>query len=232
MMTTPHLSAPTLFHPAALKANRALTAQITRLANEAFMRSKAPDWEKWDDSRVRFPTAEAYWDMLDEEAIVALVFDRDTSPDLVGREVNGIGSDGESNGKVVACAAAVPWKGGWKKEGAGKEDGWEIKAVCVDGDSKYLRKGLAVEVMQALENELVVRAKAQQQKMTNGSNHAAEPGRGHVALWILAAECINGAYWRKRGYRELRRSTEGKGTWGCKTSFELVVFRKDVEYEL
>jgi GNAT superfamily N-acetyltransferase len=196
------------------------------------MRSKAPDWEKWDNSRVRFPTVETYWDMLDEEAIVALVFDRDASPDTVGKEVNGNGSDGESNGKVVACAAAVPWKGGWKKEGAGREDGWEIKAVCVDGDSKYLRKGLAVQVMQALEDELVASAKAQQGKMTNGSNLAAEPGRGCVALWVLAAECINGAYWQKRGYRELRRSTEGKGTWGCKTSFELVVFRKDVEYEI
>jgi GNAT superfamily N-acetyltransferase len=221
-----------LLHPAALIANRALTAQITHLANEAFMRSKAPDWKKWDNSRVRFPTVETYWDMLDEEAIVALVFDRDASPDTVGREVNGNGSDGESNGKVVACAAAVPWKGGWKKEGAGREDGWEIKAVCVDGDSKYLRKGLAVQVMQALEDELVARAKAQQRRMTNGSSYAAEPGRGCVALWVLAAECINGAYWRKRGYREFRRSTEGKGTWGCKTSFELVVFRKDVEYEI
>ncbi|KAH7093441.1 hypothetical protein FB567DRAFT_515348 [Paraphoma chrysanthemicola] len=243
MTTQPHLSAPILFHPTTLKSNRALTSQITTLANEAFMRSHAPDREKWDLSRDRFPSEESYWDMLGEKGIVALIFDRDdgnSAQELNGanatgnndENVNGEDRNWEGREKVIACAAALPWKGGWNKEGAGTEVGWEIKAVCVAGDKKYLKKGLAVQVMQALEDELVRNAKAQWRASAKREMSAEDARRGSVALWILAAECLNGAYWRKRGYEELRRSTEGSGTWGCKTSFELVVFRKEVKYEI
>ncbi|KAH7082858.1 hypothetical protein BKA63DRAFT_138953 [Paraphoma chrysanthemicola] len=243
MTTPPHLSAPILFHSTTLKSNRALTSQITALVNEAFMRSHAPHWEKWDLSRDRFPSEETYWDMLGDKGIVALIFDRDDEKST--QELNGAnmaGNDDENatgefrdlnrRGKVIACAAALPWKGGWNKEGAGTEEGWEIKAVCVAGDEKYLRKGLAVQVMQVLEDELVKNAKAQLRAVAKGEGSVEEARRDSVALWILAAECLNGAYWRKRGYEELRRSTEGNGTWACKTSFELVVFRKQVKYEI
>jgi len=138
-----------------------------------------------------------YHDMLVEHAVVAVILDC---------------VDGER--KVVACAAAVPWRGGWKRECEGTETGWEIKAIAVDGSPTYLKKGLAVQVMSELERYLVEKTKKE--------------GEKELTLWILAAECINGAYWRKRGYREVRRSTEGDGTWGCKTSFDLVVFGKDV----
>ncbi|KAF2024516.1 hypothetical protein EK21DRAFT_94039 [Setomelanomma holmii] len=233
-MTTPLLSTPILFNAAQLRFNQALTSQITSLANEAFMRSKSPDWDKWDNTRVRFPTVESYLDMLDAKTIVALIFDRNAqSFDSVSNGVHERERKKKEQGKVIACAAAVPWKGGWKKEGAETEDGWEIKAVCIDGDVRYLKKGLAVQVMKALEDELVVRVKEQRSsRFTNGVKNGSVDGKGSVTLWILTAECINGAYWRRRGYREIRRSREGDGTWGCKTSFDLVVFSKDVEYEV
>jgi len=142
--------------------------------------------------------------MLVEGAVVAVILDR-------------VEGDGEVQGKVVACAAAVPWKGGWMKECAGREEGWEIKALAVDGGAEYLKKGLAVQVMGALEEYLVKEAKKREEK-------------GVLSLWILAAECINGHYWRRRGYKEVRRSTEGDMTWGCQTVFDLVVFKREVEF--
>ncbi|KAF2832728.1 hypothetical protein CC86DRAFT_366430 [Ophiobolus disseminans] len=138
-------------------------------------------------------------------------------------------------GKVIATAAAVPWKGGWHSEGALTETGFEIKAVAVDGNEKYLHRGLAVQVMSALGDELVRQAQLEklEKQMKEGEQENLEEERGvsgSLSLWILAAECINGEYWKKRGYKEVRRSTKGDLTWGCRTCFELVVFRRDVEF--
>lgn len=159
--------------------------------------------------------------MLIEGAIVGVILDQDVSASEqveVPSETEGEGT--ELKGKVVACAAAVPWTGGWKQEGRDTETGFEIKAVAVDGSERYLRKGLAVNVMGALEGELVKQAKE-----AKGSGEKRE-----LHLWVLAAECINGEYWKRREYVEVRRSTEGDLTWGCQTSFELVVFRRVVDH--
>ena len=148
--------------------------------------------------------------------------------------------------KIIACAAAVPWKGGWAKEGAETESGWEVKAVCVSGEEQYARRGLAVRVMGKLEEELVRRRREEVERSGtsrsngDGSGESGDgsgdgdrgDGKGKLVLWILAAECINGAYWRKRGYREVRRKTEGVGVWSCKTSFDMVVFRREVEFDV
>ena len=53
-----------------------------------------------------------------------------------------------------------------------------------------------------------------------------------MTLWILAAECINGVYWRKRGYELVRKDVALPPTWNVQTSFEMIVLRKDVPFEL
>jgi hypothetical protein len=170
--------------------------------------------------------------MLAPGSVVALIFDmnakqEDTTSGATSQR------EGERTGKVVACATVVPWKGGWAREGAGHERGWEMKAVSVDGEDQYLHKGLAVKVMTALESCLVENAKLEVKTASPANTDAKTGGeKGCVSLWVMAAECLNGAYWRKRGYKEVRRSTETNGTWDCKTSFDLVVFRKDVEYDM
>ncbi|KAF1848815.1 uncharacterized protein K460DRAFT_404082 [Cucurbitaria berberidis CBS 394.84] len=232
-MTTPPLSAPTLFTPSELRADAIITASITRLVNDAFLRSHKHDPVKWDCTDLRFATLESYYQMLGEKSVVALIFDDDTTPEegKQGLERNR-SVDGKWAGKkVVACATAVPWKGGWTKEGAETERGWEMKAVCVDGSAKYARRGLAVQLLQFLEQRLIniEQSKLGFQKRV-GENE--ERAQGNLNLWILAAECLNGDYWRKRGYQEVRRSTQGAGVWGCQTSFEIVVLRKDVPFEL
>ncbi|KAF2448198.1 hypothetical protein P171DRAFT_428307 [Karstenula rhodostoma CBS 690.94] len=205
------LSPPTLFTPADLKSRPTLTNDITDLINDAFTRSMLPDPEKWEGAhQKRFPTRDTYFEMLGEEGVVTALFD---------------------GTRIVAVAAAVPWKGGWKKEGAGVEEGWEIKAVAVQGDEKYLHRGLAVQLYNSLEQYLIKREHSRLLK-NNGKELENRTLTGHVPLWILAAECINGAYWRKRGFREARRDTCGPGTWGCLTSFEMVVLQKELTFDL
>ncbi|KZM24954.1 uncharacterized protein EKO05_0010506 [Ascochyta rabiei] len=207
-MTSPTLSAPTLYARSDLKDDPKLVTQITDLVNEAFYRSKLPDPVKWRQARGRrFPTNDLYFEMLGQEGLAVVIFDNDAAEK-----------------KAVAVAAAVPWEGGWQKEGAGVEHGWEFKAVAVDGSSKYLHRGLAVKMYKFLEQYLVSRT----QEYGVSTNGRQLGKRDQLTLWILAAECINGAYWKKRGYELVRRGTYGPPTWGCQTSFEMVVLRKNV----
>jgi hypothetical protein len=230
-MTTSDLSVPVLVSPADLRSDPGLTAQIIDLINDAFKRSQQPDPERWDFEVPRFSTLEAYYDMLVENTVIALVFDRsaqysnNSGLPMDDSQQSVIEGQSDTSGTVVACASAVPWRGGWRREGADKEEGWEIKAVAVSGDLKYSHKGLAVQMMASLEGYLIKLSKLPPQvspskELTHGKN---------LTLWLLVAECINGVYWRKRGYSEIRRSREGLGTWGCKTSFDLVVYRRVVE---
>lgn len=227
-MTTPHISAPVLVSPAQLRSNPALTTQIRLLINDAFRRSKLDKPEKWDFAQPRFETNDSYYETLGDDAVVALIFDRDAvsarydEPSRGAKGEEAAIEGGEFTGKVIACAGAIPWKGGWRKEGAGTEEGWEVKAIAVHEDEKYLHKGLAVKAMQKLEEWAIEKKKMER----------PDAQRGCVTLWLLVAECINGVYWKKRGYQKVRSSIEGNGTWGCKTSFEMVVYRKDVEFGL
>lgn len=207
-MASIDLSPPRLFTPADLRFKPTLLDNITDLINDAFARSKLQDQGKWEGAhRKRFPTHELYLEMLGEQGIVAAICDHT---------------------KVVAVAGAVPWKGGWKKEGAGIEKGWEIKAVSVHGDARYLHRGLAVQVCNALEQHLI----RDEKKKLLETREVGSKMTGKVSLWILAAECLNGAYWRKRGYRVVRRDIYGPDTWGCLKSFEMVVLLKELTFDL
>ena len=232
-MTTSTLSGPTLFTLSDLHSNPALTTSIIRLANDSFLRPKRLDPVKWSSTGMRFPTLESYTGMLVEDSVVALIFDDgddEKNENLYEGhdETNGNNSAIGHPEKLVACAAAVPWRGGWLKDGPETEDGWEIKAVCVDGDAKYARRGLAVQLLSFLEQHLTAKTMLQEQVSEERKEHT----QGSLTLWIQAAECLNGAYWRKRGYQEIRRSTQGEGTWGCQTTFEIVVLKKIVHFDI
>jgi hypothetical protein len=211
MTSTPRLTAPICYTRAYLQKDPLLATQITSLVNDAFARSQKSDPEKWGETpEIRFQDNGSYFDMLGDEGIVAMIFDKNTR-----------------DRKVVAVAAALPWKGGWNKEGAGVEEGWEIKAVAVDGDARYLRQGLAVQLCSFLEKELIISSKK------SGVSTTGRPfdHRDQLTFWILAAECINGAYWRKKGYELVRKDVYEAPTWGVLTRFEMVVLRKVMPFE-
>lgn len=212
MTSSPSFSAPVLYTPSDLKSNPALVTQITDLINDAFTRSKMPDPVKWRQGvRRRFPSDDLYFEMLGSDGVAAVILDETTE-----------------DRKVVAVAAAVPWQGGWNKEGAGVEEGWEIKAVAVDGEAKYLKRGLAVQLYTFLEQHLASKTKKSGVSTTGRKLNRTD----QLTLWILAAECIAGAYWRKRGYTLVRKDIAEAPTWGCLTTFEMVVLRKDVPLTL
>jgi hypothetical protein len=211
MTSTPRLSAPVYYTRAYLQTDTFLTTKVTSLVNDAFARAQKSDPEKWGENpEIRFPDNDSYFDMLGDEGIAALIYD-----------------DNTKDRKVVAVAAALPWKGGWSKEGAGVEEGWEIKAVAVDGDARYLRQGLAVQLYSFLEKSLITISKKA------GVSTTGRPfnQKDQLPFWILAAECINGAYWRKKGYELVRKDVYEAPTWGVLTSFEMIVLRKVIPFE-
>lgn len=173
-MATPILSHPTLYTSSELRSKPALATSIAQLANEAFFRSKAGDPIKWSNETFRFSTVDSLHTMLGENSTVALIFDLSQQKSgeegiKQGRsELNRRDAAGFEDAKLVACAAAVPWKGGWAKESAGIESGWEIKAVCVDGDEKYLHRGLAQKLLTTLEDLLISDTKLQLQREAGG----------------------------------------------------------------
>jgi GNAT superfamily N-acetyltransferase len=221
-MMTPNLSPPTLFTPSELKSNPTLSKSITQLVNDAFHRSMQTDPVKWSNESSRFTNEDGLHLLLSGAgSVIALIFDEAASAGVNEKDT----IDGGQHRKIVACAAAVPWKGGWAKEGADTETGWEIKIVCVDGHPEYHHRGLAVQLLNFLEKYLVARERTRLQK-------EGRQGEGVLGLWILAAECLNGVYWRKRGFHEVRNKVEGPGVWSCKTSFDMVVLRKDVRFDV
>lgn len=211
MTSTPWLPAPIYYTRAHLQTDLPLTTKITSLVNDAFARSQKSDPEKWGDNpEIRFPDNDSYFDMLGDEGIVAMIFDENIR-----------------DRKLVAVAAAIPWKGGWKKEGAGVEEGWEIKAVAVDGDARYLRQGLAVQLYGFLEKSLITISKTFGISTTGRAFNQND----ELPFWILAAECINGVYWRKKGYELVRKDLHEAPTWGVLTRFEMIVLRKVIPFE-
>lgn len=214
------LSNPTLLSSASLATNSALTSQLFDLINVAFLRPKARNPEKWVNTQ-RLKSLDELFTMLGDEGMMCVIYEIDEEGPSIG-----IGK-----GKVVACAAAVPWAGGWLGEGKGTEKGWEIKTVCVDGDARYAKTGLAIRIVDCLEQYLV---KKEKEKVYGGDVQTNGEGstKGFLHLWILTAECLQGAYWRKRGYTFVRSSVATAPTWGCRTSFDMTVLKRDVAFEI
>ena len=141
--TSPKLSKPTLITRPHLTTNPTLNRHLEDFVCDAFLRSRLPWPEKWDLSNRRFRPESTLADMLGDEGFMCVIYDENEDGPKIG---NG-------SGKVIACAAAVPWAGGWTKEGKHTEEGWEIKTVCVSGEEAYAKKGLAVKVMKHVEDQ-------------------------------------------------------------------------------
>jgi hypothetical protein len=237
-MSPPNLTAPILLKLNDLLTNPKLTNQLAALGNQAFTRSKAVDPEKWLMPAIRFPKDDDFLKLVGEAGTVAVILDqsRVTGDDADLAVEVPISAADVKKGVLVACTTAVPWEGGHGMEKAEAETGWEMRAVCVDGDERYLKRGLAIRLITALEDDLIAKERARLQQVwseTMGEQCGDAPvnGKGLLSLWIIAAECLNGAYWRRRGYKEVRRGTY-TDVWSCRTSFEMVVLKRDVEFTL
>lgn len=232
-MSAPRLTSPILLSLDDLTSNIELTSHIAALVNAAFVRAHSRNPEKWDVLVQRFPTTQHLLDTVGTSGVVAVILDESRTEDtsIKAQDETGVTRKGE----IIACAIALPWSGGWENEGAATETGWEYKAVCVDGDARYLKKGVAARILQALDDCLVLKEKERLRKCTadaRGQESESDTSKKALLnLWVLTADCLNGDYWRKKGYTEVRRKT-WSGLWHCKTSFDLLVLRRDVEFEI
>ncbi|KAJ4299399.1 hypothetical protein N0V90_004644 [Kalmusia sp. IMI 367209] len=219
----------TLHH---LTTNPTLTQHLVNLCNEAFSRSQLRDPVKWIYPKARFAdTQQLLTEFAASDGTMAVILDEAEHGPEETVQIEGLSSEGGmARGKLIACAGVVPWKGGWQSKDPGEERGWEVKTVCVDKGEKYAKKGSANKLVAALEEFVVNR---ERERLTASFQHGGvDKGGKHVVdLWIITAECVNGEYWRKRGFGEVRRQT-CSGIWGCKTSFEMLTLRREVEFVL
>ncbi|KAF2267207.1 hypothetical protein CC78DRAFT_92926 [Lojkania enalia] len=221
-----HLSQPILFYLDDLKANLDLVAQIISLANTAFWRSKKNSPEQWEVVEcMRFQSPEDLFRMVGIAGVMAIIC-------VVEDGSAKAGNKWKNENKVVGCATAVPWDkadGLWPVDKRnGVEEGWEIKAVCVDGDVRFAKQGLAINMLQTLQDWAIQK----EIEIARMNGKIGDDGNRVARFWIQAAECLNGEYWRKRGYTEVRKAVQGHRLWDCKTNFELVVLVKEVVFRV
>ncbi|OAL49317.1 hypothetical protein IQ07DRAFT_588641 [Pyrenochaeta sp. DS3sAY3a] len=109
----------------------------------------------------------------------------------------------------IACAATKPWKADLEGGGQGDE-GWEIKIVT--SGAGWMRGGYAGRCINAIVDELVRRA-AEEDASTERS----------LNVWIQTVKCVNGEYWMKKGWREVRSYDKPAGHWGSREGYQLLV---------
>jgi hypothetical protein len=228
----PNLSQPTILHPADISTNQTLLNHLTTFIIAVFAHQER-DPLQWDLSILRFSSPGELLDMLGKDGFMSVIFDESYS----NEEECGNG-DGR-RGKIVACAGAIPFRSGDDREGKHVNvDGawggdWEIKTVCVDWDDRYAKKGLAIRCIKGIEEYLVsrremdVKVRGDVGRVGGVDEAPSDPDRCSLTLWVRTEECLNGAYWRRRGFVEVEKKTV-VGIWGCRTSFELATFRRDV----
>ncbi|KAI8935879.1 hypothetical protein NX059_007394 [Plenodomus lindquistii] len=114
----------------------------------------------------------------------------------------------------IACAAASPWDGGYDGAYSPEEldNGWEIKIVTTK--EEWMGRGLAGICVDALLEEIVrVEGDAKQKPK----------------FWVQAVECLNGAFWRKRGWSDVRGINHEAGRFGSKKGYRLLVLSKEID---
>ncbi|KAF2261227.1 hypothetical protein CC78DRAFT_535833 [Lojkania enalia] len=202
-----------LYYAKDIRADPALATSLWELVNNGYRNPKSYDPKAWDPLPIRFATIQELYEMLGDDGVFAAIHDGD---------------------KLIACASATPWHGdiSWQSSmRRGKENdlviktpayfdpnekGWELKAVVVlEG---YLKQGLATKCLTTLQNYLLER------EMANGGD-----GDAKLRLWVHTVEFVNGPYWRRRGWKNIRVHRMPKTFWGCTTEFDLVVMAKDVD---
>jgi GNAT superfamily N-acetyltransferase len=135
--------------------------------------------------------------------------------DTIGHDgMFAVAYDARDGTTPLACAAARQWTHDLEGVSAAGEKGWEVVTVTTRAD--WMRRGLAGQCIDALVEELIRRARE------DGSDE-------RLQVWVHVVECLNGAYWRKKGWAEVRTYEKPAGHWGSKFGYRLLVLRRDFE---
>ncbi|KAF2630837.1 hypothetical protein BU25DRAFT_408114 [Macroventuria anomochaeta] len=168
---TPRLT-PRIHHASDIRADSNLAASLTAFVNKGYRYMSPANKERWEhDLSDRLSSPDSIHQALGDDGLFAVVNDPATQ-------------------RPVACAATKRWKADLKGFAEARETGWEIKTVTTH--IGWMKRGLAGYCVDALIDEL-----ARQERLKRGDETTAshEP----LNIWIQAVECLNGAFWMKRG---------------------------------
>lgn len=196
---------PRIHSVSAIRCDPALEQTIRSFVNEGYKYIAPKDASGWEsDTFDRLPTADSINRELGEDGFFAVMYDPndDTKP--------------------IACAATTRWKCDLEGGGVGDE-GWEIKTVTARAG--WMRGGFAGRCVDAIVKELQrqSRESVEFQHQCKGSNERK------LKVWIQAVECVNGAYWKKKGWTDVRAYEKPVGHWGSKEGYRLLVLLQEFE---
>jgi GNAT superfamily N-acetyltransferase len=198
-MDDAQLQKPHLYYASAIRAAPALASTLTTFVNEGYRYLSPASAQNWATvyDGDRLVNPDSIHQVLGDDGRLAVVYHPD---------------DGVT---PVACAAAQRWRHDLEGYVAAGEDGWEILMVTTHVD--FMRRGLAGRCVDALIGDLV------RQTRDDGKRN----GQGKLQVWVHAVEDLNGAYWRKKGWVEVRSYTRPAGHWGSKNGYCLLVLLQE-----
>lgn len=193
-----------IHHASDIRADPTLAATLTAFVNEGYRYLSPANKERWiPDSSDRLSSPDSIHHALGDDGLFAVVYDPGTQT-------------------PVACAATKRWEAdleGYAEEG---EAGWEIKTVTTRVD--WMKRGLAGLCVEALVDELARQEKSRRENV-------ATPSQRPLNIWIQAVECLNGAYWLKRGGKLIRSYDKPVGHWGSKYGYRLLVLLQEIDID-
>lgn len=199
---SPHGFTPQILPLSTLLANPPLSNALRAFANRGYRYIAPQNLPRWNLSLItdRLPDTASLVTALTPRGFFAVIF-APSSPDT-----------------PIACAAAAPWTGGFDGCAAPEElqRGWEIKIVTT-GEG-WQGRGLAGRCVDALVGEMV------RVERESGAGWSEE-----VKVWVQAVEDLNGAYWRKMGWVDVRGEDHPPGRFGSKVGYRLLVLLKTFE---
>ena len=196
---------PRFHHASALRDDPVLEQTIRAFVNEGYRYIAPKDASRWEpDLADRLSTADSLNRELGDHGFFAVIYDP------------------SDHTKPIACAATRPWTCDLEGGGVGDE-GWEIKTVT--SRAGWRRGGFAGRCVDAIVNELL-RKKPQR---ADFGQHGKPANEQPLKVWVQTVECVNGAYWRKKGWKDVRAYEKPVGHWGSKEGYRLLVLLQEFE---
>ncbi|KAF1945521.1 hypothetical protein EJ02DRAFT_431606 [Clathrospora elynae] len=192
---------PRIHQASEFLSNPTLEQTIRHFVNEGYRYIAPKNRLRWESVNVgnRLPDSNSIPRQLGDRGFFAVIYDPD------------------DDATPVACAATTPWKGdleGYAASGE-EEKGWEIKIVTTRVE--WMKGGLAGRCVDAIIDELV------RLEGEDGDRLGQK-----LKVWIHTVECVNGAFWKKRGWQDVRGYEKPVGDWGSKEGYRLLVLLKEV----
>lgn len=195
---------PRIHYASAIRADTTLAASLTAFVNEGYRYVAPANKERWDaDTDDRLSSVHSIHQALGADGLFAVIYNPDSQ-------------------EPIACAATTIWEEDLEGYAEDGETGWEIKMVTTHVD--WMKRGLAGQCVDALIDEL-----ARKERVKREDDNAAL--YGPLNIWIQAIECLNGAFWLKKGGLLMRSYDKPVGHWGSRYGYRLLVLLREIDVD-